>query len=74
MLPETDFCTEKLQVSGFCRIAVEVGGDYYDYISRSDKKLGIIICDVTGHGFYLSLCRHGKELFARLCEDRQYTR
>ena len=55
MLPEADFCTEKLQVSGFCRPAVEVGGDYYDYISRSDEKLGIIICDVTGHGFYSSL-------------------
>ena len=55
MLPDADVRTDKLEVSGFCRPAVEVGGDYYDYVMRSDKKLGIIIGDVTGHGFYSSL-------------------
>ena len=55
MLPEADVHTEKLEVSGFCQPAVEVGGDYYDYVTLSDEKLGIIIGDVTGHGFYSGL-------------------
>lgn len=55
MLPEADIRTETLDVSGFCQPAVEVGGDYYDYVALSDNKLGIIVGDVTGHGFYSGL-------------------
>ena len=55
MLPEGDLETEHLMVSGFCQPAVEVGGDYYDYVALSDDKLGIIVGDVTGHGFYSGL-------------------
>ena len=55
MLPEADLRTDRLDVSGFCQPAVEVGGDYYDYVVLSEQKLGIIVGDVTGHGFYSGL-------------------
>jgi serine phosphatase RsbU (regulator of sigma subunit) len=28
----------------------EVSGDYYDYFPYNDSKLGIAVCDVSGHG------------------------
>lgn len=55
MLPQGDLSTEKIEISGYCKPAADVGGDYYDYLLLSDDKFGIIICDVTGHGFYSGL-------------------
>jgi serine phosphatase RsbU (regulator of sigma subunit) len=44
------------QVSGIKMQAVYlpssgVGGDFYDFIKSGDDSLGIVIADVTGHGF-----------------------
>ena len=37
-------------ISGFCRCAIQVGGDYFDYFPLPDGKLVAIIGDVSGHG------------------------
>jgi len=55
MLPEEELSTEKIEISGYCHPAADVGGDYYDYLLLEDDKLGMIISDVTGHGFYSGL-------------------
>ena len=55
MLPSGDLITPRMQISGYCRPAAEVGGDYYDYVKFDDARLGVIIGDVTGHGFYAGL-------------------
>lgn len=55
MLPEEEFSTERVEISGYCHPADDVGGDYYDYLLFEDDKLGMIISDVTGHGFYSGL-------------------
>ena len=55
MLPQKDVLREKIEISGYCKPADEVGGDYYDYLLLEDDEVGIIICDVTGHGFYSGL-------------------
>lgn len=55
MLPIGDMSTSAADVSGFCQAAVEVGGDYYDFLSLQDDRLGLIVVDVTGHGFYSGL-------------------
>ncbi|MFQ6044612.1 MAG: PP2C family protein-serine/threonine phosphatase, partial [Candidatus Poribacteria bacterium] len=55
MLPQEGILTEKMEISGYCKPAVDVGGDYYDYLFFEDNNLGVIICDVTGHGFYSGL-------------------
>jgi len=55
MLPIGDMNTGAADISGFCQAAVEVGGDYYDFLPLQDDRLGLIIVDVTGHGFYSGL-------------------
>ncbi len=55
MLPSTDLSTPRVQVCGFCRPADYVGGDYFDYRALEGGKVGVIIGDATGHGFYAGL-------------------
>lgn len=44
-----------LDYAGACRPALEVGGDYYDFIELSPRELGIAIGDVSGKGIPASL-------------------
>jgi len=50
-----------LDLAAQCTPALEVGGDYYDFIEISDSKLGIVIGDVSGKGtqaaFYMTLTK-----------------
>lgn len=48
-------------IQGICKPAKEVGGDYYDFIPVGEKKLALIIGDVSGKGtsasFYMTLTK-----------------
>ncbi len=55
MLPREHLLQPSLEIAGYCSPATEVGGDFYDYIEYGPQELGIIIGDVTGHGFYSGL-------------------
>jgi sigma-B regulation protein RsbU (phosphoserine phosphatase) len=44
-----------LDYAGFCRPALGVGGDYYDFFALPDGKLGIAIGDVSGKGIAAAL-------------------
>lgn len=44
-----------LDFAGYCRPALEVGGDYYDFIRLADNCLGIAIGDVSGKGIAAAL-------------------
>ncbi|MCP4724936.1 MAG: SpoIIE family protein phosphatase [bacterium] len=50
MLPES--CPELpgLKISAESIPAKQVGGDFYDFIEPGQKKLGLVIGDVSGHG------------------------
>ncbi|MBN1355208.1 SpoIIE family protein phosphatase [bacterium] len=50
LLPVTDPTHRILEVTGVCRSAEEVGGDYFDYFNLPDDAFGIAIGDVSGHG------------------------
>jgi serine phosphatase RsbU (regulator of sigma subunit) len=39
---------EHFEISGAYRSAREVGGDYYDFIEFDDRRLGILVADVSG--------------------------
>ncbi|MBM3236612.1 hypothetical protein FJZ31_09975 [Candidatus Poribacteria bacterium] len=50
LLPSEEPLFEGLQISSYFRPATEIGGDYYDYLSLPETKLGVAIGDVKGHG------------------------
>jgi sigma-B regulation protein RsbU (phosphoserine phosphatase) len=55
MLPDGQLLTDDLEVAGVCEPAAEVGGDFYDYLCLDDGAVGLMVGDVTGHGFYAGL-------------------
>ncbi len=55
LLPPGDLHHAGMHFSGYCRPAENVGGDYYDYFVLPDDRVGLLIGDVTGHGFDASL-------------------
>jgi phosphoserine phosphatase RsbU/P len=44
-----------LEFAGYCRPALCVGGDYYDFVRLEDGSLGIAIGDVSGKGIAAAL-------------------
>lgn len=49
-LPQKDPQVAGLDISGVSIPALEVGGDYYDYLSFPDDRFGVVIGDVSGKG------------------------
>jgi serine phosphatase RsbU (regulator of sigma subunit) len=54
-----------LMLSGACRPAIGVGGDYYDYLQFSDDRLGLVIADVAGKGIPAALLMAGLQASVR---------
>ena len=48
-----------LIVTGVCRPARGVGGDYYDFLPIADGRLGLVVGDVSGKGLYAGLLMAG---------------
>jgi len=44
-----------IEIAGLCLPAAGVGGDYYDYLSFPDDRVGIVIADVSGKGISAAL-------------------
>ena len=58
LLPRDMITIPGLAVTAVCRPAREVGGDYYDFIRLSERRLGVLVADVSGKGtsaaFYMA--------------------
>ncbi len=69
-LPEKDPKVPGLDIASICLPALEVGGDYYDFIRLDENKLGIVIGDVSGKGipaaFHMTLTKGFLKSQARL--------
>jgi sigma-B regulation protein RsbU (phosphoserine phosphatase) len=50
LLPKENPKIEGFEISGVCKPAQEVGGDYFDFVYLGKNKLGIAIGDVSGKG------------------------
>ena len=49
-LPQADPEIPGLEITGVSIPALEVGGDYYDYLNFADGRFGVVIGDVSGKG------------------------
>ncbi|MEL6821257.1 MAG: PP2C family protein-serine/threonine phosphatase [Calditrichota bacterium] len=60
-LPHSNPTLKSLDVASRCEPALEVGGDYFDFVELGDHRLGICIGDVSGKGtqaaFYMTLTK-----------------
>lgn len=65
---------EGFEIAAICKPAYETGGDYYDFISLNDDRLGVTIGDVSGKGiqaaFYMTFT---KGVLHALCTDFKST-
>lgn len=50
LLPESNFEFNGIVIDAGIITSSEIGGDFYDYFTIGDDKLGLIIADVSGHG------------------------
>jgi serine phosphatase RsbU (regulator of sigma subunit) len=65
LLPRACPVMPGLMLSGACRPAIGVGGDYYDYLQFSDDRLGLVIADVAGKGIPAALLMAGLQASVR---------
>ena len=60
-LPDKMPTIGELEITARCLPALEVGGDYYDFVQLDDNRLGLVIGDVSGKGtqaaFYMTLTK-----------------
>ncbi|WP_167882498.1 SpoIIE family protein phosphatase [Leptospira levettii] len=54
-LPKTSPDVKGLQIQIYIQPMKDVGGDFYEYYSPNPYELGIVLCDVSGHGIPASL-------------------
>ena len=55
LFPQTLPEVPRLEFAGYCRPARGVGGDYYDFLSLANGRLGLVIADVSGKGIPAAL-------------------
>jgi sigma-B regulation protein RsbU (phosphoserine phosphatase) len=60
-LPKKNPVSSRLDIASRCAPALEVGGDYYDFINLGGQRLGIAVGDVSGKGtqaaFFMTLTK-----------------
>lgn len=60
---------EGIDIAGSTLPASATGGDYYDYLSMREGRLGIVVADVSGHGLGAALIMVATRAALRSCAD-----
>jgi serine phosphatase RsbU (regulator of sigma subunit) len=55
LFPQTLPPSGTLDYAGVCRQARHVGGDYYDFLSLGQERLGLVLADIAGKGIAAAL-------------------
>ncbi len=55
LFPQTLPPLRSLEYAGICIQALEVGGDYYDFLDLGESRLGLIVGDISGKGMAAAL-------------------
>ncbi len=55
MLPRKTIERPRVEIAGYNRPCEETGGDYFDYIPMPERRIGVVIGDVSGHGIGAAL-------------------
>lgn len=55
LFPDKPPQIDGFDIAGTCIPAEEIGGDYYDFISLPQDRLGVAVADVSGHGISAAL-------------------
>ncbi len=55
LFPDKPPRLRRLELAGLCHPARGVGGDYYDFLTLGDGRLGIAVADVAGKGLSAAL-------------------
>jgi len=67
LLPPRCIEDTHLELCGYNLPSKEVGGDYYDFITLSDEKIGIAIGDISGKGVPAAILMSNLQAALRLC-------
>jgi sigma-B regulation protein RsbU (phosphoserine phosphatase) len=65
LLPRTRPLVPGLDYDGACRMAREVGGDYFDFLDLGDGRLGMAVGDISGKGVSAALLMAGLQACLR---------
>jgi phosphoserine phosphatase RsbU/P len=72
-LPKCDPIIPQFDICSRCIPALEVGGDYYDFVELGDNKLAVAIGDVSGKGtqaaFFMTLTKGFLRALAHVSES-----
>jgi serine phosphatase RsbU (regulator of sigma subunit) len=55
LFPQTQPACGTLDYAGICIQALEVGGDYYDFLDLGKQRLGLVVGDIAGKGMPAAL-------------------
>ena len=73
LLPDHRPKIQGVELFGHCSAARQVGGDFYDYFSMGDNRIGVAIGDATGKGLSAAIltteCWSAFKAFARVSES-----
>ncbi|MBI1932733.1 MAG: PP2C family protein-serine/threonine phosphatase [Ignavibacteriales bacterium] len=72
LLPRTLPKSDKFEIEAINKTAKMVGGDFYDVVQLTDKKLLIAIADVSGKGIQASLLMANLQAFLKAIYKQNY--
>jgi sigma-B regulation protein RsbU (phosphoserine phosphatase) len=55
LIPKTPPRIPGLEFATYYRTVEQAGGDYFDFFPLSDRKVGVLLADVSGHGIHAAV-------------------